>query len=84
MSGRARQAMLAQLRAEREKIGAREFHRAEAPNLYDLAAAASSARGKSVRFRGVRFPCRFGLWRYVFCPQTRQTLVAVSNSGGWL
>lgn len=79
-----RRALLAKLRAERELIGARQFDRIEAPTLYALAITARSARGRFVSFRGVRFPCKFGLWRYICDPQTGSTLVAVSGAGGML
>lgn len=77
-------ALLDSLRAERERIGDRTFHPHEAPTLHALSMAARSARGRYVRFGGVRFPCKFGLWRYVCDPQTGITLVAVSGAGGVL
>lgn len=79
---RTRRALLERLRAESWAIGHGYFARSAAPTLYDLALAARSARGRFVRFGGVRFPLRFGIWKYVADPETGRTLVG--TSGGWL
>lgn len=74
--------LLKQLRAESAQVSRGYFSRDAAPYLYDLAQAAKVARGNRVYFCGVRFPLRFGIWKYVIDPETGLPLVAAS--GGWL
>jgi hypothetical protein len=57
------------------------FTRAMAPELFDLAIAAKHPRGRSLLFRGVRFPLKYGLHVYVCDPDTGETLV---GAGGLL
>lgn len=77
-------ALLARLRREHTKVRANRIPLREAPTLHALAMAARASRGRVVKFAGLRFPCKFGLWRYVLCPQTGEALFAVAGAGGWL
>lgn len=79
---RARRYLLKQLREERAQLVGYRFGKADAPELYALAKEASVANGRFVRYKGVRFPMRFGFWRYVLDPETGECLVAAD--GGWL
>jgi hypothetical protein len=77
----SRERKLEILRHQASVIGNRQFQRCEAPQLYDLAMAGREARGRYVHFAGIKFPCVFGFWRYIQCPETKRTLVA--TEGGW-
>ena len=68
--------LLSVLRTQRQRIGNREFSRAEAPELCDLAMAVDRVpHGKpSFIFHGVRFWLKFGFRRYVLDPETGETL----------
>lgn len=78
-----RTVLLRTLREQQRQIAGRsDFTRADAPDLYELAMAADAVRRgrRTVDFRGVRFPLKFGFRRYVIDPDTGQTLVG----GGFL
>lgn len=77
-----RDRLLSTLRDQRARIGAREYSRAQAPELFDLGKAADQApRGRrTFTFQGVRFSMKFGFRRYVLDPETGETLTA----GGFL
>jgi hypothetical protein len=67
------------LRNQAARIGPRGFSRDEAPELYDLAQLARASDGPSCVFRGIRFPLRCGLWKYVVDPLSREFLVATDG-----
>lgn len=71
-----RSRLLSILREQRARIGAREYSRAQAPELFDLGKAADQApRGRrTFMFQGVRFSMKFGFRRYVLDPETGETL----------
>jgi hypothetical protein len=78
-----RQRLLDTLRRQSKSIGYGWFRPDHAPELHDLALhAAAVRRGRFVWFGGIRFPMRFGIWKYVCDPETDEILVAAS--GGWL
>lgn len=49
-----RASLLDLLRRQADAIGARRFHRHEAPELYDLARSAGAHRGRWLQWRGLR------------------------------
>lgn len=77
-----RRRLLCTLREQRARIGAAEYSRTQAPELFDLGRAADQApRGRrTFTFQGVRFSMKFGFRRYVLDPETGETLTA----GGFL
>ena len=78
-----RRQLLMRLRRQSETIGCGLFRAELAPDLYELAQHASADHGRRfVSFRGIRFPLKFGIWKYIIDPETGETLVSVS--GGWL
>lgn len=76
--------LLSILRQQSARTGGGRFVRHQAPELWDLAIAAAPRRGKFLRYRGIKFPLRYGIWTYVTDPHTDKTLVAVQGEGGWL
>jgi len=74
--------LLSVLRWQSARIGRRRFARHQAPELWDLSMAAAGRRGKFLRYRGIKFPLRHGIWVYVADPHSYETLVAAQ--GGWL
>jgi hypothetical protein len=76
------QLLLSVLRWQSRRIGGRRFARHQAPELWDLSMAAAGRRGKFLRYCGIKFPLRHGIWVYVADPHSYDTLVAAH--GGWL
>lgn len=71
--------LLDTLRLQKSRIRYGFFRREAAPELFDLGLAAAAARGRTVRFGGVRFELRFGWWKYVIDPETGETLTGADS-----
>lgn len=68
--------LLNQLRAEsRARAGTRYSLHEDTP-LVELAYFASHARGRSVHWRGIKFPIRYSLYRDVLDPETFEPLIS--------
>ena len=67
------------VRRQSRLIGTGLFSRTAAPELFDLAIAAKYQRGRSLLFRGIRFPLKHGWHVYVCDPETGETLVGAGG-----
>ncbi|GAB1393335.1 hypothetical protein MASR1M60_14980 [Rhodocyclaceae bacterium] len=76
-----RRRLIDTLRRQSRAIGGRFFTREAAPELFDLAIEAKYQRGRTMLFRGIRFPLKYGWHVYVCDPETSETLI---GAGGLL
>lgn len=74
-----RRRLLEILRWQARNLSHGFFTRDTAPELFDLGIAAKDKRGRSMVFRGIRFPLKHGLVVSVRDPQTGEALVGAGG-----